>query len=259
MALSFTFTGDHTSVEGPRRKMRGTLAFDSSYAAGGESLTPAAVGMRVIEQLQTEPTNGYYFEYDITNQLLKAFKSQSSGVIDVSTTRTLNDSGGTTEALYNYSLPASTLSATGMGIRMKAWGYVLNDSTVKQIRAIFGSHIVVSGNIVGSTAVSWNAETIVVRTGAATQSAYGTMTLAFPQGASNTGCSANIQWNAPAMTLSSAQAVGISVSGNANQITQEGQLTELFAAQGTGTVGIEVPNAADLSGLTGVNFTAIGF
>ena len=256
MALTFTFTGDHTSVEGPRRKMRGTLAFDSSYLAGGESLTPAAVGMRVIEQLQVEPTNGYYFEYDVTNELLKAFKSQSSGVIDVSSTQTLNDSGGFNEALYNYSLPASTLSVNGMGVRYQAWGYVLAGSTAKQLQGVFGTAVVASANIPASQATSWNAEVIVIRTSATTQSAVGNMTLFFNSG---TSVSANTQWTATAMTLTSAQAVGMACSGNANQIGQMGQLTEMFASQGTGTVGIEVPNAADLSGLTGVNFTAIGY
>lgn len=257
MALTFTLSGDWSSVEGPRRKSRGTIAFDSSYATGGESFTPANVGLRVIEQLVVEPTNGYYFEYDISGQLLKVFKAQSSGVIDVSTTRTLNDAGGTSEALYNYSLPASTLSATGMGVRVQAWGYTLGDTTAKQLRAIFGTYIVTSANVAASTAVSWNTDFIVIRTGAATQSAYGTFYVMYPTG--GPGVSANIQWNAPNMTLSAAQAVGISVSGNPNQITQEGQITELFTAQGTGTVGVEVPNAADLSGLTGVNFTAIGY
>lgn len=52
------------------------ITFDSSYATGGESLTPADLGFDtnvVIVQLTAHTAAGYQFEYDYTNKKLKAY------------------------------------------------------------------------------------------------------------------------------------------------------------------------------------------
>ena len=51
------------------------LTFDSSYAIGGESLTANAFGLSTIERLIIEPCQGYIFEYDYTNNKVKAYQS----------------------------------------------------------------------------------------------------------------------------------------------------------------------------------------
>src|SRR3990167_9886713 len=86
MALTVTRTGDWQHLAGNRRVANITVAFDYSYPTGGESLTAADVGMRVIEKVQVQPDNGYNFEFDYTNNLLLVYKDQSSGVLDINTT-----------------------------------------------------------------------------------------------------------------------------------------------------------------------------
>src|SRR5687768_15933821 len=49
------------------------LAFDSSYPTGGESVTPAMLGLNTIDFLLAEPSGGYTFEYDHADGLLIAY------------------------------------------------------------------------------------------------------------------------------------------------------------------------------------------
>ena len=49
------------------------ITFDSSYATGGESLTPAQFGLVSIDLVLAETASGYMFQYDYTNSKLKAF------------------------------------------------------------------------------------------------------------------------------------------------------------------------------------------
>lgn len=49
------------------------VTFDSSYATGGESLTPAQLGLTVIDFFEVDSNPGYLFKYDYTNQKLKAY------------------------------------------------------------------------------------------------------------------------------------------------------------------------------------------
>ena len=48
------------------------VTFDASYPTGGESLTPANLGLTTIQTLDIYPSAGYLFDYDATNQKLKA-------------------------------------------------------------------------------------------------------------------------------------------------------------------------------------------
>lgn len=56
--------------------------FDSSYPTGGESLTPDSVGLGKIDFCLASPTAGYVFEYDYTNEKLKAFYADYDAVAD---------------------------------------------------------------------------------------------------------------------------------------------------------------------------------
>lgn len=55
------------SLEGSKNVARGTIAFDSSYPTGGESLTAANVGLKTIERITFEDVAGFSFTYDYTN------------------------------------------------------------------------------------------------------------------------------------------------------------------------------------------------
>ena len=49
------------------------IAFDSSYAYGGESLDYTSYGFSAVDRVMFEPKNGLTFEYDFTNKKVKAF------------------------------------------------------------------------------------------------------------------------------------------------------------------------------------------
>jgi hypothetical protein len=52
----------------------GTITFDSSYPTGGEALLPTAVGLSSkVEFISVSPAAGYIFEYDYSNNKVKAF------------------------------------------------------------------------------------------------------------------------------------------------------------------------------------------
>ena len=71
MALTITNT-QHSRIPGKLMKMF-DVAFDSSYPTGGESLTPANLGLLRIDNLAIEPVGGYRFEWDKTNNKIKVF------------------------------------------------------------------------------------------------------------------------------------------------------------------------------------------
>lgn len=60
---------------GSEWEVQATFDFDSSYPSGGESLTPAILGLTSISNLRAEPKGGYTFEYDYSAQTLKVMKS----------------------------------------------------------------------------------------------------------------------------------------------------------------------------------------
>lgn len=75
MALTVTLSGDWMESIGNKRAVRATIAFDSSYPTGGESLTAANLGLGTIEYIRIDPKAGYVFEYDYTNKKVLAYRS----------------------------------------------------------------------------------------------------------------------------------------------------------------------------------------
>jgi hypothetical protein len=56
----------------------GTITFDSSYPTGGEALLPTDVGLSSkVEFISVSPAGGYIFEYDYSNEKVKAFNPTS--------------------------------------------------------------------------------------------------------------------------------------------------------------------------------------
>ena len=62
------------------REVIADVAFDSSYPYGGEAFAPGSLGLSAVHKLHIEPTDGYTFEYDYTNQKIKVF-SQAPAII----------------------------------------------------------------------------------------------------------------------------------------------------------------------------------
>lgn len=100
-------------VEGNKRRVTGTIAFDSSYPTGGESLAAADIGLRAIDSIRVDPKSGLVFEYDYTNSKLLAY---AQGVtVGAAGAATLDDfpiSAGPGASTISVSLTNSGGSAT---------------------------------------------------------------------------------------------------------------------------------------------------
>lgn len=71
--MGLTITNLVHGLQGNKRVETGTIAFDSSYPTGGESLTPNMVGLGTIESIRVDPKSGFTFEYDYSGQKLLVF------------------------------------------------------------------------------------------------------------------------------------------------------------------------------------------
>lgn len=75
MALTISLTGDWMESLGSKRATSGTITFDSAYAAGGESLTAANVGLGVIDFLElNQGEDGYVFHWDKANNKIVVYQ-----------------------------------------------------------------------------------------------------------------------------------------------------------------------------------------
>lgn len=77
----------------PGKAVKATCAFDSSYAFGGESITPDNFGLGRIDRLIANPKDGIFFEPvadGVTNYKLKAFMNAPAVVFEETVTVTAN-------------------------------------------------------------------------------------------------------------------------------------------------------------------------
>lgn len=87
-----------------------------------------------------------------------------SGNISVQLTQTANTAAATTQTLASYSLPANTLSATGQGIYVEAWGRFAANAQPKSINLVVGGVTLSSGSAT-QNAVSWKLTGRVMKSG----------------------------------------------------------------------------------------------
>ncbi len=71
--MSVSISEVRRTVFGNRRVVVANVTFDSSYPTGGEALAPSALSMQNFDLVQAGQASGYAFEYDYTNQKLKAY------------------------------------------------------------------------------------------------------------------------------------------------------------------------------------------
>jgi hypothetical protein len=90
---------------------------------------------------------------------------------------TVNGSGADTseDNLTTYSLPANVLATNGRGVRITAWGDGVSTADTTTIRCYFGATAVLTIVLTASQANTWRAVFEIIRTGAATQVATGTV------------------------------------------------------------------------------------
>lgn len=84
MAIVFTPT-DRAQIytgAGIKHYIRGTVAFDSSFAAGGEAIKLSQIGVSTLSMMTIEnfgsASAGYVATVDLTNSLVQVYKSAGS-------------------------------------------------------------------------------------------------------------------------------------------------------------------------------------
>ncbi len=85
-----TVSNQKVTTHGTFRAVYADLAFDSSYPAGGESLTALNLGLQKIYQIRMSTKDGYSFEYDYTNDTIKVFASAPAIVYEEKHTAATN-------------------------------------------------------------------------------------------------------------------------------------------------------------------------
>jgi hypothetical protein len=137
MALTLTDPNSLPRIErlGRRKRVTKLVTFDSSYDTGGESLTPAMFGLTAIDDVQAQPAGGYAFEYDYTNQILKA-RPTTSELTEVVTKAAATDGGGTSGFKdFAGTIPAGALILGWRVVTTVAWS---GDTTAVMIVGVSG-------------------------------------------------------------------------------------------------------------------------
>jgi len=92
-----------------RDMITGSIAFDSSYPTGGELATVISRYFRTLEQLLIEPSGGYLFAYDKTNNKILVYLSSGTPAIaaEAAHTHAVALDGGNTgaEAAHTHTMP----------------------------------------------------------------------------------------------------------------------------------------------------------
>lgn len=142
------------------------------------------------------------------------------GNLKVDTTTTGNVGGGE-DNLITYTVPANQLGVNGAYLEFRVWGTCAANSNTKDIKVYFGSTVLNDGGVTVLNGVSWSAHGMIVRTGAATQTATCNLT-------AGVGVIASTLTTAPAETLSGTvvfKVTGTSaISPNDNDIVQTGEI-----------------------------------
>jgi len=251
MALTVTIGSSGYHTAGDQNRVSGTLAFDSSYASGGEALTAAHFGLQMIDHLDVLPKSGFMFEHNKTSGTLVVSRGGGNYMLNVDTTAATQ---ATTSAVdtKTYSLPAGTLSANGMGVKVRAWGTTAATANAKTIALKFGSSTVLTTGALLANALDWEMEAVVIRTAAATQEAYGRGQFS--------GAVIQVNESEPNQDLTAAVSIAINVTSATatGGVSVEGFTVEAFDAQGASSGAVPVTAGTNLSALTGVPFHAYG-
>ena len=129
MALTVTLDTPSHNVFGQQYKVSGRIAFDSTYVAGGEALTAANIGLRVIDSISFDG-NGHLGYIYYTDTVLPATSinveilcptggTAPTSVADPSQAATgaMTAGGADSTALTTHTHPAGALTG-GRGVEM---------------------------------------------------------------------------------------------------------------------------------------------
>jgi hypothetical protein len=100
--MALTVTEVSTNYQGARLVKTFDITGDSSYPTNGEDLTRAQLGFVVIESADFSPAGGYTFDYDRTNQKVKAYwvDTTTDGAPQAEVANATNLSAVTTRAVF---------------------------------------------------------------------------------------------------------------------------------------------------------------
>jgi hypothetical protein len=140
----------------------------------------------------------------------------------------LGNVGSGEDTLMSYTLPAGTLSADGMAVRVTAFGTYAANTNSKNVKGYVGSTVVVGGtaNTVNLASHRWVAVVEIIRTGASASLTFGR----FTRGNTVEGGEA-VTVRQQTQAESWAAPVSISFTGEGvsnNDITQSGMIIELL-------------------------------
>jgi hypothetical protein len=114
MALSISIKGHN--IVGNRRQTIASLAFDSSYPTGGESLTARQLALGVIESIEVSPKSGYLFDIDYTNSKIKVFYPRAA----ITNTLAVADHAALTHSGVTATTPALAHASGGTTVTSSA-------------------------------------------------------------------------------------------------------------------------------------------
>lgn len=67
---------------GRKTAIKGTLAFDSSYPTGGETLIKSQVGIQTIDRMNIQVNSGYVCQYDSANNKVLVYYADNNNASD---------------------------------------------------------------------------------------------------------------------------------------------------------------------------------
>lgn len=149
-----------------------------------------------------------------------------TGAVNLNATAVGNAADTTEDNLMSYALPANSMDQNLRSVRVTAWGDGVSTADATTVKCYFGATAVVTKVLTASQANTWRTTFEVIRTGAATQVASGTLV--------NGGtASSTVQSNAsPGETTSGAITIKCTgqraTTSSANSVRQLGMITEFF-------------------------------
>jgi hypothetical protein len=207
------------------------VGYNSTVAAGTTNATALGNGAATTVDNQIVLGNTAITEVKTSGKVSAGMGTGTGvatliGAANVNVTAVGNVGAGTDD-LMTYSLPANSLSANTKGIRITAWGGIVNNANAKTVTINFGSTVMATIVVPINAAAYWSATATVVRSGASAQKFIADLNVANSAAGTtviNRLSSSSAQTDTAAITI---KCTGTAVSNN--DITQDGMLIEFIS------------------------------
>jgi len=227
----------HLFIQGQAASAVALMNFNGQFFVGDASTTPTALlhlaagtasagtaPLKITSGTKLTTAEAGAVEYNGRFYFTKSSDVRYSvgGTINVNTTAVANTGAGTDEDLITYTLPANALSVNGDYVEVIGFGDITNSANSKTVKMFFGATGIAAGTSPGSASSGWEIVARIIRTGATSQLADGTIgTLGNTQG--------NTQYTTPVETLSGTVVIKCTGSSSgANEITQRSLIVRIY-------------------------------